>query len=90
MQHNHSPQLHRFLHNKTPKNTFDEQLLTLSKSKSQFCRNNPNIIFTRADKGNVTVTVDKFTYLHKMEEILSDQTTYSIIKKNPSLSLEKI
>lgn len=36
-----------------------------------------NIIFTRADKGNVSVALEKNFYINKIEEILNDQNTYT-------------
>ena len=45
-----------------------------------------NIIFTHADKGNVTVALDKDTYLNKMITLLSDVDTY-ILKKDPTKEL---
>jgi len=32
-----------------------------------FCEDNSNIIFTRTDKGNVTVAMDRKDYINKME-----------------------
>ena len=37
---------------------------------------NSDILITNADKGNVTVALDKTSYIHKMEEIFSDKDTY--------------
>jgi len=59
------------------------------KSTREFVHNNTDIIFTKADKGNATVVLNKSTYIRKMEELLSDQETYSIIRKNPVPSIEK-
>jgi len=36
---------------------------------------NSDILITNADKGNVTVALDKTSYIHKMEEIFSDKDT---------------
>jgi len=55
----------------------------------KFCKNNPNVIFTRADKGNVTVAIDKIDYLNKMETMLKDQNTYMLINKDPMKNIEK-
>jgi len=44
----------------------------------QFCKKNPNIIFTRADKGNVTIASDKTSYTKNIEELLNDKSTYTI------------
>lgn len=72
------PQLSRFIHNK---NTTDwtRKLCKMHKLTTKFCRDNPNILFTRADKGNVTVAMTKEYYINKMENILKDNSTYSII-----------
>jgi len=34
----------------------------------QFCHKNQNIIFTKADKGNITVALDKQFYIKKLKE----------------------
>ncbi|KAG5309967.1 MOS1T transposase, partial [Pseudoatta argentina] len=44
---------------------------------------NPNILITNADKGSVTVILDKDAYVSKMKEILSDTNTYEIVNKDP-------
>ena len=38
---------------------------------------------TRADKSNTLVIMDKCNYIEKMEGILSDRTTYTLLRKNP-------
>jgi len=48
-----------------------------------FIKNHPSIIFTRADKTNITVALDKNEYITKMEDMLHVQDTYINIKKNP-------
>jgi len=48
-----------------------------------FVKENPDILFTKADKGNATVAMDLSEYKDKMNEIFSDSNTYSIIKKDP-------
>ncbi|KYQ51610.1 hypothetical protein ALC60_09284 [Trachymyrmex zeteki] len=40
-------------------------------------------IVTKADKGNVTVALNKDNYIEKMEEIVSDNNTYEVINKDP-------
>jgi len=37
----------------------DIQIIDLLKIMNKFLKNNPNIIFTTADKGNITVALDK-------------------------------
>ncbi|XP_043467539.1 protein dopey homolog PFC0245c-like [Leptopilina heterotoma] len=49
-----------------------------------FVKNHSEIFFTIADKGNVTVAMDKVEYINKIENnLLNDTKTYKIIKRNP-------
>lgn len=41
----------------------------------------------RADKGNVTVALKKTEYTNKMNALLEDNNTYSILKKDPTKKL---
>jgi len=45
---------------------------------------NPNLLITRADKGNSTVVLDRDVYLDKMNDLLSDENTYIRIDKDPT------
>jgi len=67
----------------------EKKLIGLNKVTINFCKNNPDVIFTRADKGNVTVVIDKIEYLNKIETMLQDQNTYIIIKKDPMKCIER-
>jgi len=82
-------QLHKFLFKKTQTNTIDKKILSMLKSTKEFIRNNPDILFTRADKGNATVVLNTNTYIQKMEELLSDRETYIVVNKNPTPTIEK-
>ncbi|EFN64518.1 hypothetical protein EAG_01380, partial [Camponotus floridanus] len=42
----------------------------------------PNIIITRADKRNVTVVLDRDIYITKMQNLLFDDSTYTVITKD--------
>jgi len=57
------------------------------KSCKYFIKNNPDIIFTKADKGNTTVMLERKDYLKKINDILRDTNTYTIIKRD---SINKI
>ena len=46
-------------------------------------KKDPNIHITKADKSNCVVILDKVTYNDKILELLSDQTTYKPLNKNP-------
>lgn len=61
----------------------DETLIRAANITKEFLRENPNVIFTRADKGNVTVALDREIYLKKMTDMFSDESTYLILSKNP-------
>lgn len=77
------------LKNKPSLNKFVKQLDRNLKSTKKFLKNNNDIFFTKADKGNVTVCLDKLNYCSKMEHLLSDKKTYEIVKKNPLNNLRK-
>jgi len=40
-------------------------------------------------KGNITVTLDKDTYIEKVKEMLQDKETYETIKKDPTNKFTK-
>jgi len=42
------------------------------KLTKRFIKNHPYIIFTRADKGNITVALVKTEYITRMEDMLHD------------------
>ena len=47
----------------------------------KFVINNSNLIITRADKGNVSVALNKDAYVNKMEILLGDRNTWSCQKR---------
>lgn len=55
----------------------------------KFLKNNPNIFFTMADKGNVTVALDREEYVRNVNVLLSDTTTYLVLKRNPLTRLQE-
>lgn len=59
-------------------------LIKASITAKKFVRDNPDIIFTKADKDNVTVAMNEEDYLFKMSYLLNDLNTYSIIQKDPT------
>ena len=63
----------------TEERNFTKKLIATNK----FLKNNPNIMFTKADKGNVTVCLNKSDYTSKMLELLSDQNIYTNVNRNP-------
>jgi len=83
------PQLHKFLHLKSPIDTTLKTLASLINYTNSFCQTNLEIIFTRADKGNITVALNKYNYIKEMEDALGDTNIYIPINKDPTTSLEK-
>ena len=67
----------------------NNHLRGLFKKTKSFLRRNENIVVLTADKGAVTVLMDKDTYIDKGSEMLKDTHTYKIINKNPLQTLEK-
>jgi len=61
----------------------EKMVLSWLKHTREFARKNPDILFTKADKGNATVSMDLAEYKNKMIEIFSDSNTYMVIKKDP-------
>jgi len=64
-------------------NYIDTQIYKEYVKCKKFLKNNDDIFVTRADKGQVTVLMDKNVYIKQMEEILKDDSTYRPLSKNP-------
>lgn len=85
---NHSlPIIQNLLHHNYLRNNIDKDILQALTITKNFIRDNNDILFTRADKGNITVALDKLTYFNKMKGILKDVNTYTIVKRNPINSI---
>lgn len=44
----------------------------------KFLKDNPDLLITRADKGNITVITTKIDYVNKINDLLQDKNTYEI------------
>lgn len=66
-----------------PRNSQNEWLIRLYSTTKNFLLRNKYLILTQADKGNVTVALDKSDYLNKVENLLRDENIYVVIKKDP-------
>jgi len=53
-------------------------------------KDNPNILFTRADKGNTVVALDRKDYISKMKNYLTDYNTYTVLQRNPVSKLNNL
>ena len=48
-----------------------------------------NIVILPADKGRVTVVMDKTNYYDKMDTLVNDKQTYEALKRDPTPSLQR-
>lgn len=62
------------------------ELLHLNFITNNFLKDNHNLIITRADKGNITVALDKDKYIRDIEELLKDERTYIVVNRNPLIN----
>ena len=63
------------------------KVLNMESDTRTFVSAHPNIIFTHADKGNVTIAMDRDAYMTKMTTLLGDLDTYVPVKKDPTKKL---
>lgn len=56
----------------------------------QFLKNNKDIIAAQADKAGVALLMYKQTYIAKIEQLLSDNTTYTILKQSSLPAYKRI
>lgn len=54
-----------------------------------FLKNHPNLYILQADKGGCTVAMKKTDYVQKTEDLLTDTTTYNILKTDPTTKIQK-
>ena len=48
-----------------------------------------NIVILPADKGRVTVVMDKTDYNDKMDTLVNDKQTYEVLKRDPTPALQR-
>ncbi|XP_071576680.1 uncharacterized protein [Temnothorax nylanderi] len=61
----------------------DRHILNEFKNCKAFLKNNDDIFVTRADKGQITVVMDKIEYIGRMSDVLNDESTYKKLIKDP-------
>jgi len=82
------PLLYKLINHNSVTSLSNKKVTHLLNITKKFCKNNDNLIFTKTDKGNVTIAMDRCFYIDKIEELLNDKNTYTIVKKNPIKSIE--
>jgi GIY-YIG catalytic domain len=71
------------------KNTkFQQFYRTIAQSTRKFLKQHDELLITQTDKGNKTVVITRETYKQKMEMLLSDTHTYSILSQDPTKNIE--
>lgn len=55
----------------------------------RFLKENPNLLITKADKGNKTIIMEADEYHTKMTELLNDEETYQKLRTDPSNKVQK-
>lgn len=75
--------LHEFLRTNKRLNFVDKHIVSQVFRCKTFLRDNNNIFVTNADKGQVTVIMDKNSYIEQMTNTLNDPLTYKKLKKDP-------
>ncbi|XP_058819272.1 uncharacterized protein LOC131682082 [Topomyia yanbarensis] len=74
---------------KQPRHDENEWIAKDLRNSKKFLVDNPNLLITRADKGNKTVILTSEEYERKMADLLSDSTTYKQIKSDPTTKVLK-
>lgn len=75
--------LNKFLNKKRHQSIIDKHILYDFSKCKQFLKNNSDVFVTKADKGQLTVIMNKNKYIDQMKMILNDQTTYKKLQKDP-------
>jgi len=58
----------------------DRILSSMYNSTRTFLKQHPEVLVTRADKGNITVALNNKKYITQIEDMLSDGSTYEVVK----------
>jgi len=83
IRNNSLPIIKKLFNRCSQKNKMHERLLSVGRLTRQFIKKHPKLVLTRADKGNVTVALNREDYICKIETMLQDQDTYTNVTNNP-------
>jgi len=75
--------LNKHLYTSKHLNYLDAHILREFNKCKKFLKNNDEVFVTRADKGQITVTMDRDKYIDQMNNNLDDTNIYRKINKNP-------
>ncbi|RLU20854.1 hypothetical protein DMN91_007468 [Ooceraea biroi] len=65
----------------------DKYIAKSYNSCKKFLKVNDNLMVTKANKGQVTVIINRDTYVTRMNDLLNDEATYSKLRRDPCKSL---
>ena len=68
---------------------FDRLIAKNIKYTQEFLKDEKQLLVTKADKGNITVVLNKSDYNIKINDLLNDQSAYEKIDSNPLTQLQK-
>ena len=74
------------------KDNIRSRIASMTKDEQQALKrlkNDNNIVILPADKGRVTVVMDKTDYFDKMDALVNDKQTYEELKRDPTPALQR-
>ncbi|XP_011859234.1 PREDICTED: uncharacterized protein LOC105556743, partial [Vollenhovia emeryi] len=81
--------LSQWYNNPQPLREIGKKILKTTQETKTFFKSNPELLITKADKGNVTVIIHKTEYNKKMNDMLGDSETYSLVQRDPTNKILK-
>jgi len=72
--------INKYLSSPPSLSSIEHRLIHMASLAHTFLNDHPNLLITKADKGNVTVVLDRDLYLEKMNNLLVDPDTYPVSK----------
>lgn len=67
----------------------DDKIIGMVKDAKAYLKSKPDLLVSKADKGNCTVVLYKTEYLAKMKSLLEDSNIYQLLKSDPTSTLQK-
>lgn len=83
-----SSAIYNFLNHKFHSTSKDKFIYNSFLEAKIFLKQNPNIIVLKSDKGNKSVCMDKSDYDEKINSMISDQNTYKLVNRDPTLTFQ--
>lgn len=65
-------------------------MIYIKNSRKLNLKKHPELVISNADKGNITVIMNKNKYKNKILELLNDTNTYKIINTDPTQAIQNL